>query len=84
MIILAGISIHLLFSENGIFQRTKEQKEEQKRAQILEELELTKKALMNFSIKGFLFSFFIPKSHNSIPFLLSHNLIGILFLYNYV
>ncbi len=42
IIILAGVSTNLLLSKNGIFQRAKEQKEEQKKAQILEELELAK------------------------------------------
>ena len=46
LIILAGISINAIVGENGIIQRAKEQIEEQKKAQILEQLELAKGPLM--------------------------------------
>lgn len=42
IIILAGISINLLLVDGGILQRAREQKEEQIKAQILEELEMAK------------------------------------------
>lgn len=46
MIILAGVSIQLIFSDSGILQRAKKQKTEQIQAQILEELELAKSSIM--------------------------------------
>lgn len=46
LIILAGVSINLILSENGIIQRTKAAKIEQTKAQILEALELAKSQVM--------------------------------------
>ena len=45
LIILSGVSIGLLTTNGGIFQIAKDQKEEQTKAQILEELELAKGAV---------------------------------------
>ena len=48
MIILAGISIVLLFGEQGIITRAKEQKEIQIQGEILEQLELQKTDVLNY------------------------------------
>ena len=48
MIILAGISIVLLFGEQGIITRAKEQKIIQTKAEILEQLELQKTNVINY------------------------------------
>lgn len=46
LIILAGISLNLIFGQEGIIQRAKEQKEIQIKAEILQELELAKGQVM--------------------------------------
>lgn len=46
MLILAGIGLNLVLGKNGLVEREKEQKEEQRKAQILEELELAKGPVM--------------------------------------